>query len=66
MNRAESQSDAAEISCSSLNENGVAQRLYSLIREGKIIFKSAIGDDYLLYPGMVSHPAKSEFSSYSF
>ncbi len=32
-----------------INENGVAQRLYSLIREGKIIFKSAIGDDYLLY-----------------
>ena len=27
----------------------VAQRLYSLIREGKIIFKSVIGDDYLLY-----------------
>ncbi len=32
-----------------INETGVAQRLYSLIREGKIIFKSAIGDDYLLY-----------------
>lgn len=32
-----------------INENGVAQRLYSLIREGKIIFKSVIGDDYLLY-----------------
>ena len=30
-------------------EPGVAQRLYSLIREGKIIFKSVIGDDYLLY-----------------
>ncbi len=32
-----------------INEPGVAQRLYSLIREGKIIFKSVIGDDYLLY-----------------
>lgn len=32
-----------------INETGVAQRLYSLIREGKIIFKSVIGDDYLLY-----------------
>ncbi len=32
-----------------INETGVAQKLYSLIREGKIIFKSAIGDDYLLY-----------------
>lgn len=32
-----------------INEPGVAQRLYSLIREGKIIFKSTIGDDYLLY-----------------
>ncbi len=32
-----------------INEAGVAQRLYSLIREGKIIFKSVIGDDYLLY-----------------
>ena len=29
-----------------INEPGVAQRLYSLIREGKIIFKSVIGDDY--------------------
>lgn len=32
-----------------INEPGVAQRLYSLIREGKITFKSVIGDDYLLY-----------------
>ncbi|MEY8392113.1 class B sortase [Lachnospiraceae bacterium 45-W7] len=32
-----------------INEPGVAQRLYTLIREGKIIFKSAVGDDYLLY-----------------
>ena len=32
-----------------INETGVAQKLYSLIREGKIIFKSVIGDDYLLY-----------------
>lgn len=32
-----------------INEPGVAQRLYSLIREGKIVFKSPIGDDYLLY-----------------
>lgn len=32
-----------------INEPGVAQRLYSLIREGRIIFKSVIGDDYLLY-----------------
>lgn len=32
-----------------INEPGVAQRLYTLIREGKIIFKSVIGDDYLLY-----------------
>lgn len=32
-----------------INEPGVAQRLYTLIREGKIVFKSVIGDDYLLY-----------------
>ena len=32
-----------------INEPGVAQRLYTLIREGKIIFKSVVGDDYLLY-----------------
>lgn len=32
-----------------INEPGVAQRLYTLIREGKIIFKSDVGDDYLLY-----------------
>ena len=32
-----------------INEPGVAQRLYSLIREGKIIFRSVVGDDYLLY-----------------
>lgn len=32
-----------------INEPGVAQRLYTLIREGKITFKSVIGDDYLLY-----------------
>ena len=32
-----------------INEPGVAQRLYSLVREGKIIFHSVIGDDYLLY-----------------
>lgn len=32
-----------------INEPGVAQRLYTLIREDKIIFKSVIGDDYLLY-----------------
>lgn len=32
-----------------INEPGVAQRLYTLIREGKIVFRSVIGDDYLLY-----------------
>ena len=32
-----------------INEPGVAQRLYTLIREGKIVFKSVVGDDYLLY-----------------
>lgn len=32
-----------------INEPGVAQRLYSLIRDGKIIFKTVVGDDYLLY-----------------
>lgn len=32
-----------------INEPGVAQRLYTLIREGKIAFRSVIGDDYLLY-----------------
>lgn len=32
-----------------INEPGVAQRLYSLVREGKIVFQSVIGDDYLLY-----------------
>ena len=32
-----------------INETGVAQRLYSLVREGKITFRSVIGDDYLLY-----------------
>lgn len=32
-----------------INEPGVAQRLYTLIREGKIVFHSVIGDDYLLY-----------------
>ncbi len=32
-----------------INEPGVAQKLYSLVREGKIVFKSVIGDDYLLY-----------------
>lgn len=32
-----------------INEPGVAQRLYTLIREDKIIFKTVIGDDYLLY-----------------
>ncbi len=34
-----------------INEPGVAQKLYSLIREGKIVFKTEIGDDYLLYLG---------------
>lgn len=32
-----------------INEPGVAQRLYTLVREGKISFRSVIGDDYLLY-----------------
>lgn len=32
-----------------INEPGVAQRLYTLVREGKIVFHSAIGEDYLLY-----------------
>lgn len=32
-----------------INEPGVAQRLYTLIREGKIVFRSVIGEDYLLY-----------------
>lgn len=32
-----------------INEPGVAQRLYTLIREEKIVFRSVIGDDYLLY-----------------
>lgn len=32
-----------------INEPGVAQRLYTLVREGKIAFRSVIGDDYLLY-----------------
>lgn len=32
-----------------INEPGVAQKLYTLIREGKIVFRSVIGDDYLLY-----------------
>lgn len=32
-----------------INESGVAQRLYTLVREGKITFRSVIGDDYLLY-----------------
>ncbi len=33
-----------------INEPGVAERLYTLIRDGKIHFKSGIvGDDYLLY-----------------
>lgn len=32
-----------------INERGVAERLYTLIREGKISFKSAIGEDYLFY-----------------
>lgn len=32
-----------------INEPGVAQRLYTLVREGKIVFHSVIGEDYLLY-----------------
>lgn len=33
-----------------INEAGVAERLYTLIREGKIHFRSeAVGNDYLLY-----------------
>lgn len=33
-----------------INETGVAERLYTLIREGKIHFRSeAVGNDYLLY-----------------
>lgn len=32
-----------------INEPGVAQRLYTLVREGKIVFRSVIGEDYLLY-----------------
>ncbi len=33
-----------------INETGVAERLYTLIREGKINFRSeAVGNDYLLY-----------------
>lgn len=45
--------DIEKIKCISkkmdINEPGVAQRLYTLIREGKIVFRSVIGDDYLLY-----------------
>ncbi len=32
-----------------INEPGVAQRLYTLVRQGKITFKSVIGTDYMLY-----------------
>lgn len=32
-----------------INEPGMAQRLYTLIRQGKINFKSVIGTDYMLY-----------------
>lgn len=50
-----------------INEPGVAQRLYSLIREGKITFKSVIGDDYLLYlSDMVAEDYKAAISGNSF
>lgn len=32
-----------------INEPGMAQQLYSLVRQGKITFKSVIGTDYMLY-----------------
>lgn len=32
-----------------INEPGMAQRLYNLVRQGKITFKSVIGTDYMLY-----------------
>lgn len=32
-----------------INEPGMAQRLYTLVRQGKISFKSVIGTDYMLY-----------------